>query len=88
MGKALYIESVEDAAAIAGGYDRLAADLGVSTAEVQRWCAGAAIPECALLLRVIDLVIGASDPRGRSTTAARAEECLESARTTRLGLEA
>src|ERR1700674_4927265 len=37
MGKAFYIESVEEAASIAGGYDRLAAALGVSIEEVESW---------------------------------------------------
>jgi len=74
MGWAFYAESVEDAAALAGGYDRLAAILGVTPAEVRSWCAGASLPDCAIFLRVIDLVIGASDPRGRSTTAAPAAE--------------
>jgi DNA-binding transcriptional regulator YdaS (Cro superfamily) len=52
MGRAFYVESVEDAAALAGGHDRLAATLGVSLAEVHGWCAGASIPDCSTLLRV------------------------------------
>jgi len=88
MGRAFYIESVEDAAAIAGGYDRLAAELGVSTEEVERWSAGAAIPECALFLRLIDLVTGASDPKGRSATAEPAEESRGNAGANPLSLEA
>jgi hypothetical protein len=57
MGKALYIESVEHAASIAGGYDRLAAELGVSTDEVAQWSAGSAIPECALFLRLLEIIL-------------------------------
>ena len=57
MGKALYIESVEDAAAIAGGYERLAAELGVSTGEVESWSAGSATPECAVFLRLLEIVL-------------------------------
>jgi len=52
MGWAFYAESVEDAAALAGGYDRLAAILGVTPAEVRSWCAGASLPDCAIFLRV------------------------------------
>jgi DNA-binding transcriptional regulator YiaG len=61
MGRALYIESVEDAAALAGGYDRLAAALGVSTDEVESWSAGSAIPESAVFLRLIELVVGSKN---------------------------
>jgi hypothetical protein len=57
MGRALYIQSVEDAADIAGGYDRLAAALGVSIDQVRSWSAGRAIPECTLFLRLIDIVL-------------------------------
>jgi hypothetical protein len=57
MGRALYIQSVEDAASVAGGYERLAAELGVGTDEVERWRTGSAIPECAVLLRMIELVL-------------------------------
>jgi hypothetical protein len=57
MGKALYMHSVQDAAAIAGGPERLAEVLGVSAADVARWSCGAAIPECAVFLRVIDIVL-------------------------------
>jgi hypothetical protein len=64
MGRALYIQSVEDAASVAGGYERLAAELGVGSDEVERWCTGSAIPECAVLLRVIELVLNAGvNPR-------------------------
>jgi hypothetical protein len=57
VGRALYIQSVEDAASVAGGYERLAAALGVSTDEVERWSAGTAIPEAAVFLRLIDLLV-------------------------------
>jgi hypothetical protein len=59
MGKALYIQSVEDAAAIAGGYERLAAALGVSADQVRSWSSGASIPECAVFLRLIELLMNA-----------------------------
>lgn len=87
MGRAFYVESVEDAAAIAGGYDRLAAMLGVSAEEVERWSAGDSIPECEVLLRLIDVVTGSSDPTGRSTTAEPAEEHRGRAGANRLPLE-
>jgi hypothetical protein len=64
MGRALYIQSVEDAASVAGGYERLAAELGVGTDEVERWRTGSAIPECSVLLRVIELVLKAAVKRG------------------------
>jgi hypothetical protein len=57
MGKALYIQSVADAAALAGGYERLAEALGVTADEVERWSAGTTIPECAVFLRLIDIVL-------------------------------
>ena len=57
MGKALYIQSVEDAASIVGGYERLAAELGVSADQVRSWCSGASIPECAAFLRLIDILL-------------------------------
>jgi hypothetical protein len=65
VGKALYIQSVEDAAAIAGGYERLAAALGVSADQVRSWSAGASIPECAVFLRLIEILLDpvlAKDP--------------------------
>jgi hypothetical protein len=63
MGRALYIESVEDAAALAGGYDRLAAALGVSIGEIKSWSAGGAIPDCAVFLRLIEIVVSPAPPR-------------------------
>ena len=69
MGKALYIQAVEDAASIAGGHERLAAVLGVSTHEVERWCSGLSIPEWTAFLGVIDLIFNpalANDPAPRS----------------------
>jgi hypothetical protein len=87
MGRAFYIETVEDARALAGGYDKLAQALGVSTEEVKGWAAGSVIPECLVLLRLIDLVTGVSDPKGRSTTASPAEGCSPCAAATRLSLE-
>jgi hypothetical protein len=88
MGWAFYVESVEDAAALAGGHDRLAAALGVTPDEVRAWCAGVAVPECSLFLRVIDLVTGASDPTDRSRTAAPEAEPRATAGATRLAVEA
>jgi hypothetical protein len=65
VGKELYIQSVEDAAAITGGYERLAAALGVSPEQVRNWSAGASIPECAVFLRLIEILLDpvlAKDP--------------------------
>ena len=88
MGRALYVESVEDAASIAGGYDRLAVELGVSAGEVRSWCAGAVIPDCSVLLRLVDLITAASDPTGRSRTATPVEECRGSVEANRLPAQA
>jgi hypothetical protein len=60
MGKALYIESVEDAAALLGGYAELAARLGVSTDDVASWSSGTALPEGALFLRLIEILLDPS----------------------------
>jgi hypothetical protein len=57
MGKAFYVQSVEDAASIAGGYEPLAAELGVSLDEVESWSAGSVIPECAVFLRIIEILV-------------------------------
>jgi DNA-binding transcriptional regulator YiaG len=57
MGKALYIESVEEAASVVGGYERLAAELGVSTEEIQSWSAGSVKPESAVFLRLLEIVL-------------------------------
>jgi len=87
MAWAFYVESVEDAAALAGGHDRLAAALGVSPDEVRGWCAGVVVPD-SIFLRVIDLVTGASDPTDRSRKAAPEAEPLATAGATRLAVEA
>lgn len=63
MGKAFYIESVEEAASIAGGYDRLAAALGVSIEEVESWSAGSAKPESSVFLRLLEIVLDPAAPR-------------------------
>jgi hypothetical protein len=57
MGKAFYSQSVEDAASIAGGYQHLAAELGVGIDEVEGWSAGSIIPECAVFLRIIEILV-------------------------------
>jgi hypothetical protein len=92
MGRGLYVESVEDAAALAGGHDRLAAVLGVTPDDVRGWCAGERIPQLSIFLRLIDLVTGAShpasSPTGRSTTAAPAAEPSATTEATRQAVEA
>jgi hypothetical protein len=87
MGRAFYIEAVEHAAALAGGYDQLADALGVASEDVRGWAAGSAIPELSALLRLIDLVTGAPDPKDRSTTASPAAGCSQCAAPNRLSLE-
>jgi hypothetical protein len=59
MVRSFQVLSWLPAASVAGGYARLAAVLGVGTDEVERWRTGSAIPECAMLLRVIELVLNA-----------------------------
>lgn len=88
MGRALYMESVADAAAIAGGHERLAAELGVSIEKVECWLTGAETPECSVFLRLIDFVTGASGPKGRSATAEPAAESRGNAAANPLSLEA
>ena len=63
MGRALYIESVEDAAAAVGGYEQLAAELGVSTDEVRSWSTGMTIPESVVFLRLLALVFSPASTR-------------------------
>jgi hypothetical protein len=58
MAWAFFMESVADAAALAGGCDRLAEELGVSAAEVESWRAGTSIPDDAAFLRLIDFSFG------------------------------
>ena len=62
MGRALYVESVAHAVSVAGGCERLAALLGVSTREVERWCAGA-LPEPGAFLRLIEILTDPAAPR-------------------------
>jgi hypothetical protein len=63
MGRALYIESVEDAASMLGGYAHLAARLGVSTDDVASWSAGTAKPDCTVFLRLIEILLDPSSSR-------------------------
>ena len=57
MPKAAYIDTLEQAANIAGGYAELAAVLGVTRHELDAWTMGSSIPGPALFLRVMDLVL-------------------------------
>jgi hypothetical protein len=57
MRKAKYIQTMEHAAQVAGGYERLAGTLGVSGDELQRWMEGSTAPRPLLFLRVLDLVL-------------------------------
>jgi hypothetical protein len=57
MKQSIYMRSVEHAAELAGGYDELASRLGVSTAEVIAWTAGARTPPTASFLRVLDCIM-------------------------------
>ena len=57
MEKAAYIDTLERAANIAGGYAELAAALGVTRSELDAWTMGASVPGPMLFLRVMDLVL-------------------------------
>ena len=57
MGRALYIEWVEDAASAVGGYEQLAAELGVGADEVRNWSSGMTIPECTVFLQLLGLLL-------------------------------
>ena len=57
MEKAAYVQTLEQAANIAGGYPQLAAVLGVTPSELDAWTKGSSVPGPALFLRVIDLVL-------------------------------
>ncbi|HYM85432.1 MAG TPA: YdaS family helix-turn-helix protein [Pseudoxanthomonas sp.] len=56
MGQAFYIECVEQAAEIAGGYDKLAERLGFTHEEVLSWLRGCRVPAAAFL-RIIDIAL-------------------------------
>jgi hypothetical protein len=58
MEKAAYVQTLEQAADIAGGYAELAAVLGVSQNDLDAWTKGTSVPGPALFLRVVDLVLG------------------------------
>jgi hypothetical protein len=80
MGRALYIQSVEDAASIAGGYERLADELGVSTGEIERWRSGAEIPACEVLIRLIELSLDPGAKLGHAKGALAAEPVFHEAK--------
>jgi hypothetical protein len=56
MGKAFYKEAVEQAAEIAGGYDKLAERLGLAQEDVLSWLQDCRVP-MAVFLRIIDIVL-------------------------------
>ena len=58
MHKAAYVETLEQAASIAGGFGELAIILGVTENELAAWTSGSSVPGPALFLRVLDLVLG------------------------------
>lgn len=65
MGRALYIEWVEDAVSVVGGYEKLAVELGVDPDDVRSWSAGVTIPECTLFLRLLGLLLSKSGEPSR-----------------------
>ena len=63
MASGIYSRALQRAAELLGGRDKLAAYLGVPTAEVQKWIAGARPPQ-AVFLRVVDFIIDETTPPG------------------------
>jgi DNA-binding transcriptional regulator YdaS (Cro superfamily) len=57
MGKGLYIQSIVDAAEVAGGYDALAECLGVAPQEVRRWAEGNYAPPTGAFLRILEMLL-------------------------------
>lgn len=57
MGKGLYIQSIEEAAEVAGGRDALAERLGVAPEEVLRWVEGLYAPPTVAFLSIVDMLI-------------------------------
>jgi hypothetical protein len=55
--RAKYIQTMEHAVQVAGGYERLAGALGVSGDELHGWLEGSTAPAPLLFLRVLDLVL-------------------------------
>ena len=52
----IYVRTLHDACVILGGEHKLAAFLGVSVQEVERWLNGLGMPPDAVFLRCVDLV--------------------------------
>jgi hypothetical protein len=61
MASGIYSRALQRAAELLGGPDKLAAYLGVSTAEAQKWIAGTRPPQ-AVFLRVVDFIIDETSP--------------------------
>ncbi len=61
MASGIYSRALQRAAELLGGRDKLAAYLGVGTAEVQKWIAGTRPPQ-AVFLRVVDFIIDETSP--------------------------
>jgi hypothetical protein len=80
MGRALYIQSVEDAVSVAGGYERLADALCVGTDEIERWRSGAEIPACEVLIRLIEFSLNAGAKLGHAKGPVAGEPVLHEAK--------
>ena len=65
----VYSKTFSKAAELLGGEKALARELRVPVADLNKWIAGSAKPPLSIFLRVIDLVLDETAPRGRSSEA-------------------
>jgi len=64
MASRVYSRTFQKAAELAGGSRKLANQLRVPIAELEKWIAGAGIPPLPTFLKAIDLVLDETQPRG------------------------
>ena len=64
MAPKVYGRTFQKAAELAGGTKKLARQLRVPLADLEKWIAGAAIPPLPTFLKAIDLVLDETQPPG------------------------
>jgi hypothetical protein len=64
MPSKVYSRTFQKAAELAGGSRKLANQLRVPIAEIEKWITGAATPPLPTFLKAIDLVLDESQPGG------------------------
>jgi len=57
MPSSVYSRTMQKAAELAGGHKKLARQLRVPMAELEKWIAGAGTPPTATFLKAVDLVL-------------------------------